>query len=80
MRSPYVYMEYPKCLYRDAETCTVQSEEAEMEAANDGWLTAGQFHGTEPKPVIVLPAQQADPVVEPEPEDEPNKKPSKKGK
>jgi|CXWL01.1.fsa_nt_gi hypothetical protein len=84
MSNTYIYLEYPKCLYRGYDTCTVQSEEAEVEAKNDGWLTAGQFHGTEPMPGSAPPAPPDDPVVEPvsepAPTDEPDKKSSKKGK
>lgn len=42
--SEYVYVEYPKCLYRADETVTVHSREEEDSHANDGWLTAEEFH------------------------------------
>lgn len=44
----YVYVEYPKCLYRDTETVTVQSREEEDLCAKDGWVTAEVFHSRAP--------------------------------
>lgn len=78
--NPYVYIEYPKCLYRGDDTRTVHSLEEEVQHANDGWLTAGQFHGTEPKPVVDPPAPPVEPVVESPQAEDPDKKSSKKGK
>ena len=39
-----MFVEYPKCLYRGAETVTVQTQEEEHAARADGWLTAAQFY------------------------------------
>lgn len=42
--SEYVYVEYPKCLYRGEETVTVRSRGEEDECANEGWVTAEAFY------------------------------------
>lgn len=46
--SEYVYVEYPKCLYRGDETVTVRSRTEEDVCAKEGWVTADAFHATVP--------------------------------
>lgn len=42
MGKPYVYIEYPKCLYQGTETLTVDNEEEEEAANKSGWKTAAE--------------------------------------
>jgi len=42
MGKPYVYIEYPKCLYQGTETLTVDNEEEEEAANKLGWKTAAE--------------------------------------
>jgi hypothetical protein len=49
---PYMYVEYPKCLYKKSKgaeplTMTVETAKEEEQAAKAGWKTAAQFHGYE---------------------------------
>jgi hypothetical protein len=58
---PYVYIEYPKCVYNSTgETMTVDNREEEDAARGMGWMTAEEYHS--PKQVVP-PA--APPVVPP---------------
>ncbi|MDE2102356.1 MAG: hypothetical protein KGL39_34235 [Patescibacteria group bacterium] len=51
---PYIYQEYPKCLYgRSGDTLTVASAEEEQEAAKLGWLTAEEYYSGQPKPPAI---------------------------
>lgn len=47
---PYVYVEYPKCLYRKDETLTVETADEEAAAKKKGWKAAAEFHGSAPAP------------------------------
>jgi hypothetical protein len=54
MNKPYVYVEYPKCMYNsDGKTMVVDNREEEDAAAEMGWMTAEKYH--DPKRTEVVP-------------------------
>lgn len=48
---PYVYQEYPKCLYlKSGQTIDVQNEEQEQAMAKEGYMTAEQYYAPSEEP------------------------------